>query len=188
MIRALADMVHNNPLARFARDRRGVSAVEFALLSPMMIGLYFGGVEISQGIGVDRKVTLTAGAVANLSAQSTTLTSSDMTNILNASSAIMAPYSTSPLKITISCINIDSNKVAKVKWSATRGGTARTAGATISIPSALQVASTQLLFGEVSYAYTPTVGYIITGTLNLADTMYMSPRISAPTYGTLACT
>ncbi len=175
-------------LARFLRDKRGVSAVEFALLSPLMIGIYLGSVEISEGVSADRKVTLAAGALANLAAQSSTLSTSDMTDVLDATSTIMAPYSTTPLKITVSCINIDSNKVAKVKWSATRNGTARSAGSTITLPTALQVASTQLVFAEVSYSYKPTIGYVITGSLNLADTMYMSPRISAPTYGTTACT
>ena len=45
-----------------------------------------------------------------------------------------------------------------------------------------------LLLSEVSYAYTPTVGYTITGTLTLSDKMYMSPRITAPTYGVTTCT
>jgi Flp pilus assembly protein TadG len=174
-------------LPRFAGDRRGVSAVEFALLSPLMIGLYLGCVEVSQGIGVDRKVTLTAGAVANLSAQATTISSTDMTDIMAASAAIMAPYSISPLKITVSCLNIDANNAVKVKWSATQGGTARSAGSSVTIPSALAVANSQLLFGEVSYTYTPPIGYVITGTLNLSDTMYMSPRISAPIYGATSC-
>jgi Flp pilus assembly protein TadG len=175
-------------LRKFARDKRGVSAVEFAVLSPVMIGMYLGGVEISDGIGIDRKVTMTAGAMANLAAQVATISSSDMTDILKASSAIMSPYPTGPLKITISCINIDSTKTAKVKWSETSGGTKRSTGSTITLPSALAVANTQLLLSEVSYAYKPVVGYVITGTLGLSETMYMSPRISAPTYGTTACT
>jgi Flp pilus assembly protein TadG len=175
-------------LRTFKRDHRGVSAVEFALLSPLMIALYIGGVEISDGIGIDRKVTLTAGAIANLSAQVSTISASDMTDILKASSAIMAPYSTSPLKITVSCIAIDGSKNAKVKWSETQNGTKRGVGSSITLPSALSVANTQLLFSEVSYAYQPIIGRTITGTLTLSDTMYMSPRISAPTYGTTACT
>jgi Flp pilus assembly protein TadG len=187
MIRLIAETIRR-PLARFVGDGSGVSAVEFALISPLMIGLYLGGVEISQGIGVDRKVTLTAGAIANLSSQTATLSTTDMTNIMNAATAIMAPYSTTPLKITVSCLNIDANSAVKVKWSATQGGTARSAGSSVSIPSALVVANSQLLFSEVSYTYRPTIGYVITGTLNLSDTMYMSPRISAPIYGATACT
>ena len=48
--------------------------------------------------------------------------------------------------------------------------------------------NTQLIYSEVAYAYTPTVGYTITGTLTLSDMMYMSPRITAPTYNGIACT
>ena len=176
----------SNLLRRLAGDRRGVSAVEFALVAPIMIGLYFGVVETSDGVSADRKVSLVTAALANLSAQVSTISSSDMTNILNASSAIVAPYDASKLKITITCISIDSSKKATVKWSVTRNGSANTG--TMTLPSALAVASTQLLLAEASYAYTPIVGYNITGTINLSDKMYMSPRLTAPTYGTTTCT
>jgi Flp pilus assembly protein TadG len=166
-------------LARFAGDRRGVSAVEFALLAPLMIGLYLGGVEISQGVGIYRKVTLTAGAIANLSAQASSISNADMTNVLDAGAAIIAPYSTSTLKITVTCLAIDATGKATVSWSDTRNGTARAVGSVVTIPAALAVPSTSLIFSEVSYSYTPVVGYIITGVLNLADKMYMSPRLSA---------
>lgn len=173
-------------IGSFKRDERAVSAVEFALLAPMMIGLYLGGVEISEGISVDRKVTLAAGAVANLAAQTATLSTTDMTNVFDATTTIMAPYSASPLKITVSCINIDANKVSTVKWSVTRNGTVKSGSVTL--PAALQVANTQLLFGEVSYTYTPTVGRVIKDSIVLSDTMYMAPRISAPKYNGTACT
>jgi Flp pilus assembly protein TadG len=175
-------------LRRFGRDRRGVSAVEFALLLPVMVALYLGGVEISSGVSIQRKVTLTAGTVANLTAQSTTLVTADVTNILNASSAIFAPYSTTGATVTVSCLGINAAGTAKVDWSATKGGTARATGSTVTIPSALAVPNTQLIFAEVSYPYKPTVGYTISGTLTLADKMYMSPRISSPTYNGVACT
>lgn len=172
--------------SRLARDKRGVSAVEFALLAPVMIGLYFGCAEIADGVGTDRKVSLIAAALSNLSAQTSTISTGDMTNILDASGAIITPYSSSKLKMTITCIKIDANRVATVKWSVTRNGTANSG--TISVPSALAVANSTLILSEASYAYTPTVGYTISGTLNLSDKMYMTPRISAPTYGTTTCT
>jgi Flp pilus assembly protein TadG len=173
-------------ILRLARDRRGVSAVEFALVAPVMIGLYFGCAEVADGVGADRKVSLISAALANLTAQVTTISTTDMSNIFDASSAIIAPYSSTKLKLAVTCIKIDANKVATVKWSATRGGTANTG--TMTIPSALAVANSTLILSEASFAYTPTVGYTISGTLTLSDKMYMSPRISAPTYGTTTCT
>ncbi len=172
-------------IVRAARDCRGVSAVEFALVAPVMIGLYFGCAEIADGVGTDRKVSLISAALANLTAQVTTISSSDMTNIFDASSAIIAPYSATKLQLTVTCIKIDANKSASVKWSATRGGTASSGSTTV--PSALAVANSYLILSEASYAYTPIIGHNITGTLTLSDKMYMSPRISAPTYGTTAC-
>lgn len=173
-------------ISRLARDKRGVSAVEFALLAPVMLGLYFGCAEIATGVGTDRKVSLIAAALANLSAQTTTIATADMTNILDASGAIITPYDASKLKMTITCIKIDANKVATVKWSVTRNGTANSGNLTV--PTALAVANSYLILSEASYAYTPTVGYTISGTLNLSDKMYMTPRITAPTYGTTTCT
>jgi Flp pilus assembly protein TadG len=79
-------------LARFPNDESGVSAVEFAMLLPLMLTLYLGTVEISQAVGIDRKVTLTSRTLADLTSQVSSLSSSDMSNVLNASSAVIAPY------------------------------------------------------------------------------------------------
>ena len=171
---------------RFKRDRRGVSAVEFAFIAPLMIGLYLGCTEISDGVAADRKVSLTAGALANLPAQVATITIAEMTNILDASSAIIAPYDAGKLKMTVSCLSIDANKNVKVKWSVTRNGAVESG--TLTIPPALAVANTQLIYSEVSCAYTLIVGYTISGTLTLSDHMYMSPRITPPVYNGIACT
>jgi Flp pilus assembly protein TadG len=165
-------------VACFARDKRGVSAVEFAMLLPLMITLYLGSVEVSQGIGIDRKVTLTTRTVADLASQVSSINNADMANMLNASAAVIAPYDTSKLKVTVSAVTIDSSGVAKVAWSDTLNGTKRAVGSTVTLPAALNVANTTLIWSEVAYSYTPTIGYVITGTLNLADQIYMRPRLS----------
>src|SRR5437763_8995332 len=107
MIRRYLRLQH--AIAGLARDQRGVSAVEFAMLLPLMITLYLGAVEISQGVGIDRKVTLTSRTVADLASQVTTIASSDMQNILNASSSVIAPYDSTKLQVTVSEVTIDSN-------------------------------------------------------------------------------
>jgi Flp pilus assembly protein TadG len=174
-------------LLRLVGDRRGVSAVEFALLAPLMIAIYFGCVGVSDGVGIDRKVSLTSAALANLVAQKTSVSTADLTNIFDASSAIMAPYSSSQLKMTISCLDIDKDQKVTVKWSATQGGSRRTSFVFDSSNEALKVASTQLIYAEASYAYTPVVGTSVVGTLNLSDHMFMSPRISPPSYNGTEC-
>lgn len=193
MINAKTAKVRRLPRAfsRLARDRRGVSAVEFALLAPFMIALYLGCVEISDAVSADRKVSLTAAALANLTAQATTISTADMSNILDASGKIIAPYSTGNLKSTVSCLKIDAAGKATVKWSATRNGTALTAGSTYTFSvsnSVLAVPNSWLILAEASYSYVPPIGNSFIGTLTLSDKMFMSPRISAPVYNATTCT
>ena len=166
------------PIRRLLRDKRGVSAVEFAMLLPLMVTLYLGGVEVSQAVAIDRKVTLIARSLGDLVAQATTVTNTDMTNILNATTAIIVPYQDSKLTITVSSVTIDAAGVAKIAWSDTKNGTARAAGSTVTLPTALNTPSSSLIWAESQYAYTPTIGYVITGTMNLKDQIYMRPRLS----------
>ena len=160
------------------RDQRGVSAVEFAMLLPLMVTLYLGGVEVSQAVAIDRKVTLIARSLGDLVAQATNVTNAEMSNILAASAAIVVPYQDTKLNIVVSSVKIDAQGVAKIAWSDTKNGTARAVGSTVTLPAALNTASTTLIWAEAQYAYTPTIGYVITGTMNLRDQIYMRPRLS----------
>jgi len=165
-------------LANLRGDQSGVSSVEFAMLLPLMLTLYLGAVEISQAVGADRKVTLTSRTLADLASQVSSISSSDMSNILAASSAVIAPYDSSKLQVTVSEVTIDSNSKATITWSCTLGGTAHAVGSSVTLPAALNVASTSLIWGEASYSYKPAIGYVVTGTLNLKDQIYMRPRLS----------
>ena len=168
-------------LRRFAADERGVSAVEFAILLPLMLTMYLGGVEISQAVSADRKTTLIAHTIGDLIAQVSNVTSTgDVPNVFNAGTKIAYPYAASNLAMAVTSVCINSTgTVATVAWSrANANGTARSGNVTSSIPSALMVANTSLIWGEASYAYKPTIGWTITGTLNLADKFFLRPRLS----------
>jgi Flp pilus assembly protein TadG len=179
MIRDSIRSVTPAPLRRFATDQRGVSAVEFAILLPLMLTMYLGGVEISQAVSADRKTTLVAHTVGDLTAQASNVSSTDMTNVLNAGAAVAYPFSSSNLKVTVTSVCIDAaGTKATVAWSRTLNGTARTGVVTSLIPSALMVANTSLIWGEATYSYRPTIGWTITGTLNLSDKFFLRPRLS----------
>jgi Flp pilus assembly protein TadG len=161
---------------RFANNNRGVSAVEFALLLPLMLTLYLGGVEVSQGISIDRKVTLTARTVADLVAQVSSIDNTGVNAALGAATAIMAPYPEADASVTVSLVKIDGNGNVKVCWSNSKNGSARSGNVTI--PAALNTPNTSLVWGEASYSYTPAIGYVLTKTINLKDQIFMRPRLS----------
>lgn len=174
-------------LGQLSSDEQGVSAVEFALLLPLMLTLYLGSVEISQAISADRKVTMTSRTVADLVSQVTSITSSGMTDVLNASSSVMSPFTTTTLKVTVSSVSVDANSKATVDWSCTLNGTVHSKGSTVTLPTALNIANTTLIWSEVSYIYTPAIGYVLTGPLTLKDQLYMAPRISNTVSGPSSC-
>jgi Flp pilus assembly protein TadG len=165
-------------LQSLAGDQRGVSAVEFAMVLPLMLTLYFGVVEVSQGIAAQRKVTMTARTVADLVSQASNVADLYMSNSMDAAVAVMAPFPDSKLKVTVSSIEIDANGKATVSWSDTKNGTARAKGSTVTLPTALVVTKSSLIWSEVEYAYTPTIGYMVSGTVTLKDTLYMRPRVA----------
>jgi len=171
---------------RFARDKRGAAAVEFVLIAPLMLTIFFGTVELSTGVVIDRKVTLVSRALSDLVAQATAVNDSDMTNVFNAASGILTPYGAAPLNAKITAVSIDNTGKATVAWSKswtyaggmTSGYTANTV-VTSSIPAGLIVNNTQLIWSEVTYDYTPTVGYVVKSTITLRDKFFARPRQSA---------
>jgi Flp pilus assembly protein TadG len=165
---------------RWRDDHRGVAAVEFAIVLPFMLALYIGGVELGDGMAIQLKVTDTAHIVADLTTQQTTsTTAATVQSILGASSATIAPYSSSNLIVTVSEVSTNASGAATVTWSQSLNGTGRPAGQSITLPSSLAgQPNISLILGEVSYAYTPNLGYTITGTVTLADSYFLFPRNS----------
>jgi Flp pilus assembly protein TadG len=175
--------------ARLVRDCRGIAAVEFAVIVPLMLTMFFGTLEFSSGVAVDRKITLVARTLSDLTSQSTTVTDLDLTNFTTAGKAILTPYSATPLFSTITSLYVDATtKVARVQWS--KGSSPRTAGSTVTIPQEIQVAGTYLIMAEVSYRYVPTIGYVMAPTgVPLSDVSYTRPRQGACVlYNTALCT
>jgi Flp pilus assembly protein TadG len=178
MMPARISSVSRSLLRRFARDRDGVSAVEFALLLPFMLTLYIGGAELGDGMAVKFKSTLAARTVTNLASESVSINNATMSSILGASSSVVAPYSSAGMIVTLSEITTDSKGQGTVTWSDSLNGTARAAGSSITLPSNLQMPNISILFGEVTYPYTPAMGYVVTGTINIYQSVYFFPRLS----------
>jgi Flp pilus assembly protein TadG len=171
-------------------DRSGLAAVEFAFVFPMMVVMYFGVVELSSAIAVDRKATQVARTLSDLTSQSVSVVDADLINFGQAAKAIMTPYPPSPLISSVTEVYVDKTSgVARVQWS--KGLTIDTLGTVtiaptaphnpgdvVVLPPGLVVAKgTFVIWSEVSYRYTPTVGYVLAKTgIPFNDTAYTRPR------------
>lgn len=175
-------------LHRFTRDRTGVSAVEFAIILPFMLTLYLGGAELGDGMSIQFKATLAARTVADLSSQYSDfspINSSTMSQILGAASTVVTPYPSTNMVVTVSELKVtNGNSTGTVVWSASSSGNGRSTGSTFALPTALQSLPANpngyyyVILGEVTYPYTPSMGYVITGTINMYQDALFFPRMS----------
>lgn len=165
-------------VASFRREKRGVAAVEFAMIAPFMIALWLGSIELSQGVSADRKVAHAASALADLITQQTNLTGDEMDDIMDATQAIISPFDPDNLTIRVAGIQIDSDGATEVRWSEARNGTAPAQGGTYAIPNALLIPNSFLVVANLSYMHTPAVAHAISGSIELSDAFFLRPRRS----------
>ena len=168
------------PFRRMFGAESGLAAVEFALILPILVTIWFGGVEITQGLSVDRRLNNLASAIGDLVSRSRTVTYSDVDAIFDIDDGALYPYSTSSLSMRVTAVDIDDTKKALVAWSRARGpAAARPIGENLNalIDEKLRVPKTQNIMAEVFYTYSPAIGYVITGDVALDDRVYFTPRL-----------
>lgn len=166
--------------ARLAPDARGVVAIEFALIIPLMIMIYFGTVETTNAMTAARRVTNVAQTAADLTAQATTLATADVNDIFAASTAILTPFPTS-VKITITSVvaNASNASLTTVGWSKAYGGaTPRSTNSSVTLPTGLTTPGSSVIMVEVVYIYSSPIGSFITGPITMKEVAYLKPRRS----------
>jgi Flp pilus assembly protein TadG len=162
-------------LHQFLRDCRAVSAIEFALLLPLMLSIYIGGNDLAFGLSAQFKATLAARTVADLASQYVVIDNPTMTGILGAASTVMAPLPNNVVVI-VSEVTTDANGNGTITWSAAQNAQPYAAGTAVNLPAQLHIPNVAIILGEVTYPYTPPVSYEITGTFNIYENAYFFPR------------
>lgn len=167
-------------LRRLGRETAGMAAVEFALILPILVVLWIGGVEMTQALSVDRRLNNLASAIGDLSARSKQLIYDDVDNIFDIAPGAMFPYGTTGLQLRVTAVNISGAGTGTVAWSRAEGTTAYPDNQNMNnlVPATLRVPDTQVIMAEVYFTYTPAVGYVITGDLALDDRTFFVPRLT----------
>lgn len=170
-------------LSGFWRDHRGVSAVEFALIAPVMILFYCGMAELSQAMMAQRRLSHLASTIGDLVAQSPQLTDARRTDIFTIGAVIMAPFPTTTLRMCLVNVSSDATGKDTVDWSENNNNhpDCPARGAVLAsgvVPVGVLPASQSVVMAKASYGYSSPIKLVLPSTLNFNRTFYLRPRKS----------
>lgn len=161
----------------FLRDRSGVAALEFALIAPLMILLFFGIVEGSSALAQSRRVTLAVNTLADLAAQETQITAAQTADLFSGVDQIMTSGGATIRLISLVYDPVDDR--AEVHWSRDNaGGTPYVAGSAytgLSDPALLDAGSS-LIVAEIEYTWTPPLTQAVFGAVDFDKIAMRWPR------------
>ena len=183
-------------LRRLLGDNKGVAAVEFALIAPVLLSLYFVTMEVAQAIETNKKISRVASMVADLvTQQQASISRQELDAILVIGESILTPYNRSDPVIDVTAIRItdESSPKARVEWSRrlSNGSTARgePVGAIVQIPESLRVRNSFLIRVSGQLDYRPVITWTAEQKASLGllgafdqigmnETYYLRPRMT----------
>lgn len=177
------------------RDHRGVAAIEFAFVAPVLLVLYFMTMEISQAIESNKKTGRVASMVADLVTQQQTIKKDEVDAIMRIGGAVIQPYNRSEPKVYVTAIEItnEASPKAKVLWSRKLiGGVASSdlaAGSLTTVPDKLKIPGSFLVQARSELDYRPVITWAAGETtalgltsafkeLPMNEQYYLRPRMS----------
>jgi len=171
---------------RFRHDDKAVAAVEFALIFPFMLLLYFGSMEAAALFTVDKRVNSVSATIGDLVSQwdmdDGKMPTNTFNDYLSASVAIISPFSSQGLSVVVTLVKVNSDGSTNILWSkANAAGIARTVGDTFPDLAATQKMNQVarkgcVIAAEASYSYSPMLAQVFTSTYRLSHTNYLLPR------------
>jgi len=163
--------------------KEGSAAVEFALLAPVMVASFFGVIESCELISANRRAEKGAAALADVIARFVEVKGTDICDTFTGVESLTTPQAAGDLRARVTSINVDSQKVARVEWSAVRGtgftALAKNTVVTDQVPERLRMASENqpLVKSEVTLVYRSRFIFFVAPTITLTHEEYRRPRL-----------
>jgi hypothetical protein len=114
--------------------------------------------------------------MADITAQSRTVTDQELTDILGASTVMIHPFPTASLQQRVSSLSANSGGAVSTDWTAKRDYT-QSGGP--SVPTGYLLANESVIVTDVIYDYRPTFGLFLPDTIRFSRKAYSRPRLSA---------
>ena len=140
-------------LRRFVDDRRGVGAIEFAIVAPLLVMAYVGAFEVSIGITALRKVSRAASTVSDLLTQANATNTATLDTMPDVAKKILAPFQleTDKWSLKITGIAVDIDGKATVAWSRNqKKEKAYTKGEVVTLPEEMEASDTFIVRTELT--------------------------------------
>ena len=172
-------------LRKFRRSEKGIAAVEFAFIAPVLASMLVGTIEVCNALECKQKVTDVASSVADLVAQTSTTSTTDLSNIFAAANQLIYPFPSSSATIVVSSIVSDGSGNGTIAWSEASSGSGLTKNSAVTVPVGLMSASScargacSVILATVTYSYTSPLGKFFIGPTTMNDHFYSRPRESA---------
>jgi len=168
----------------FKNDKSGVAAIEFALIAPIMIGIYFGLAEIASAIGVDRRVSHTANVLGDLATQTTEVVNVQVEEIFSAALLTLDLRDISNVTIELSSYDMDTSQsppVPRLVGIATlNSGSARLPDFDVdTVDSRILNPTSGVVVARIGYSYTPLMLRYTDSNIDLTELFLLKPRRSA---------
>lgn len=131
-------------LTSLARDRNGAAMIEFAMVLPVLLGLFLGTFVISDTLHCYRKVTASARTLADLVSRnvppSSTPSANTLTTYMNSAQLTLTPFAAANSTVEIDGLRVCDATRAYVLWTGAQTGStasapALTAGTVVNIPA-----------------------------------------------------
>ncbi len=193
-MRARAGRAAGGASARFSFRRLlsgdGIAIVDFALVAPILVFLFMGGVEISRFALLNQKLSRVATNASDLVSQSEFLTEDDMAQVFIATEFSMQPFELDDegLVILSSVSTQDDPDDPRVNWQRAGGGTASVTsyvgnpGGPASLPFGYEMkANRNIIVAEVYYDFEPLFFGGVTTPKQLSHFAIYRPRLGALT-------
>jgi Flp pilus assembly protein TadG len=167
-------------LSSFWRDRRGVSAVEFALILPVLMIFYFGMAELTEAMMAQRRLSHLTASIGDVVARDQKFTDARRDDVFSVGNVLMAPFPTATLRMCIVSIASDAAGKDVVVWSEKSNAPANcpAANAIVDIPPSVLPAGQSVIMSKASYDYDSVFKLIIPQTMTFRRTFYLRPRLS----------
>lgn len=169
-------------LRRFVRENKGVAALEFAIIAPLlMVPLLLGSVDLIDVMGANKRAQNAAASLADVTARDTEISNSELASLWRGLDVLMYPNAAGSMEIRISSVSIVNASTARVVWSEGHGGmAARTANSTVSLDSRMMVVGTSVIMVESVYKYDAPLGFLFQNQVRMTHNAYRRSRLVDP--------